>query len=85
MIFSMFIGAQLFSYFLNTTRAPQAIGQYMANLQVPPSVIIIGIMAIYFIYGCVMGSIFCKAKAQQGTGGFDSRHIHQNNNSKGGS
>lgn len=54
MIFSMFIGAQLFSYFLNTTRAPQAIGQYMANLQVPPSVIIIGIMAIYFIYGCVM-------------------------------
>ena len=36
------------------------------------------------IYGCVMGSIFCKAKAQQGTGGFDSRHIHQNNNSKGG-
>ena len=37
MIFSMFIGAQLFSYFLNTTRAPQAIGQYMANLQFPIS------------------------------------------------
>ena len=54
MIFTMFIGATLFSYFLTSTGVPKQIGDYLASLSVPPTVILSCIMLVYFIYGCIM-------------------------------
>ncbi len=54
MMFMVLIGATMFSTFLAVSGAPQAIGEWLGNLPIPPIGIIFGIVVLYFFLGWVM-------------------------------
>ena len=48
------LGAFIYSNFLAVTQIPQEIADFLLGLQVPPIVVIFGIMTMYIILGCFM-------------------------------
>jgi TRAP-type C4-dicarboxylate transport system permease large subunit len=54
MVFLIMIGAFIFGYFLAVTGVPEAMATYFRSLPVPPLMVIVGIMFLYFILGCIM-------------------------------
>ena len=54
MVFLIMIGAFIFGYFLAVTGVPEAMAAYFRSLPVPPLMVIVGIMFLYFILGCIM-------------------------------
>jgi len=54
MVFLIMIGAFIFGYFLAVTGVPEAMAAYFRSLPVPPIMVIVGIMFLYFVLGCVM-------------------------------
>lgn len=57
MTFIIMIGAYLFAYFLAITRIPTTLTEIISNLQVPPTIIMIGILLFYLGLGCIMDAI----------------------------
>ncbi len=54
MIFLILIGAFIFGYFLAVTGVPEAMATYFRSLPVPPILVILGILILYFFLGCIM-------------------------------
>ena len=57
MIITIFIGGMLFSYFLAASTLPFRIGDIIAGLPVPPLMIMVAMIAIWFFLGCLMDSM----------------------------
>jgi C4-dicarboxylate transporter DctM subunit len=57
MIFAIMIGAMLLNYFLGITRLPMELATFISELQVPPLVVLLAILAIYLFLGCIMDSL----------------------------
>jgi tripartite ATP-independent transporter DctM subunit len=57
MIFFVIIGAMVFSKFLVVAGIPDLMLKVIANLQVPPIVVLLIILVIYLILGCFMGVV----------------------------
>ncbi|MGB6102817.1 MAG: TRAP transporter large permease [Pusillimonas sp.] len=57
MIVALLIGAYIFSFYLINSGATQVVLQYVDNLDVPPSVILLLIIVVYLILGCFMSQL----------------------------
>ncbi|AJE49116.1 TRAP transporter large permease [Celeribacter indicus] len=57
MIAMIFLGAQVFVYFLTMTQATQSLVGWLVDSQIPSLAILIAILAIYLILGCFMDLI----------------------------
>jgi len=57
LIFVVLLGAELFSAALALSRLPAELSAVVAGWDVPPIVILMGILLIYFILGCFMESL----------------------------
>ncbi|MEW5424799.1 TRAP transporter large permease [Amorphus sp. 3PC139-8] len=57
MIYVIIIGASIFTYFVTATRLPGALTQTFGDMDVPPLVIIVAILAMYVALGCVFDTI----------------------------
>ncbi len=57
MIYVIIIGASIFTYFITATRLPGALTAMFTDLDVPPIVVIAGILAMYLALGCVFETI----------------------------
>ncbi len=57
LIFVVLLGAELFSAALALSRLPAELSALVAGWDVPPIVILMGILLIYFILGCFMESL----------------------------
>ncbi|KUO63086.1 MAG: C4-dicarboxylate ABC transporter permease [Gracilibacter sp. BRH_c7a] len=57
MVFIIMIGAFIFGYFLAITRIPATLTEVISALPLPPTVIMIGIIALYLVLGCIMDAI----------------------------
>lgn len=57
MIYVIIIGASIFTYFVTATRLPGALTEMFGNLDVPPLVVIAGIVTMYLALGCVFETI----------------------------
>lgn len=57
MVFTVLIGALIFSNFISVTGMSGALKDWITGLNVAPIVVIFGIVAIYVILGCVLESI----------------------------
>jgi tripartite ATP-independent transporter DctM subunit len=57
LIFLVLLGAELFSAGLALSRLPAELSALVAGLDVPPLVILLAILVIYFILGCFMESL----------------------------
>lgn len=55
MVFLIYIGTQIFGYFLAVSRFPMMVAEFAAGLPLHPSVILVIILAVYFFLGCFMG------------------------------
>lgn len=56
-LFTILIGAILFSKFLVTTGAPQAVAEFLTGLPVGPIGVIIILLLMYFVLGCFLDAI----------------------------
>jgi len=54
MVFLIMVGAFIFGYFLAVTGVPESMAAYFRSLPVPPLMVVVGIMILYFILGCIM-------------------------------
>jgi tripartite ATP-independent transporter DctM subunit len=57
MVFIIIVGILIFVRFLAITRVPYDIGTFLADLPVPPVVILIGMLALYLVLGAFMDAI----------------------------
>ncbi|MEM7471104.1 MAG: TRAP transporter large permease [Pseudomonadota bacterium] len=57
MIFFILFGAQVFNSFLAFTQAPQALADWVQMAGVAPMVVLLGMLACYLVFGCVMDSL----------------------------
>lgn len=57
MIFTIIVGAHVFSYFMTLTGTPQALLAYVDALQVAPWVIFAVMILIYLVLGCFMDQL----------------------------
>ena len=57
MVFIIMIGAFIFGYFLAITRIPATLTEVISALPLSPTVIMIGIVALYLVLGCIMDAI----------------------------
>ena len=57
MLFSILIGAMLFANFVTFSGMPSEMQTFVKNLEVPPVVVILFIVAIYVLLGCLMESM----------------------------
>ncbi len=57
LIFIVLLGAELFSAALALSRLPAELSAMVAALPVPPTVILLAILVIYFLLGCFMESL----------------------------
>lgn len=56
-LFAILIGAILFSNFLVTTGAPQAVAEFFTGLPIGPIGTVLVLLALYFVLGCFLDSI----------------------------
>lgn len=54
MIYGILIGALIFNYFIAATTIPYALSEFISNLALPPLVILIIVLALYFFLGCFL-------------------------------
>ena len=57
MIFVILIGTMIFGRFLAATKLPMNLASFVVGLPVPKTVILAIIIAFYFIFGCIMGTL----------------------------
>ncbi|NGM22182.1 TRAP transporter large permease [Roseomonas stagni] len=57
LIFIVLLGAELFSAALALSHLPSQLSAFVAGLPVPPTVILLAILIVYFILGCFMESM----------------------------
>ncbi len=57
MIFLIMIGAYVFGYFLTVSRMPMELANTVAEMNVPPLLIVLLILAIYAVLGCFVDSL----------------------------
>ena len=57
MIMIIYIGAKIFSYFLAASTLPFRLGEMIANLPLPPILIMAAILILWIILGCLMDAI----------------------------
>jgi len=57
MIFTIIIGAEIFSNFVNFAGLPDGLASWIADLDVNAYVVILGIIVIYLVLGCVLESL----------------------------
>lgn len=57
MIYVIIIGASIFTYFITATRLPGTLTAVFTDMDVPPLVVIAGILAMYLVLGCVFETI----------------------------
>jgi TRAP-type C4-dicarboxylate transport system permease large subunit len=57
LVFIVLLGAELFSAALALSRLPAELSAMVAALPVPPTVILLAILMIYFLLGCFMESL----------------------------
>ncbi|MGY0219059.1 TRAP transporter large permease [Endozoicomonadaceae bacterium StTr2] len=57
MLFAVVIGALIFSDFINRAGLPEALLEFVSNLDVPPIVVILAILGIYVVLGMVFESL----------------------------
>jgi tripartite ATP-independent transporter DctM subunit len=54
MIFLILMGAQMFGYFITLTQATQSLILGVRDLGLPPTAVLMLVLALYFILGCIM-------------------------------
>lgn len=54
MILVIIVGATVFSYFLTVTTIPNALGEFVAGLDMPRYVSLVGILAVCLVLGCLV-------------------------------
>lgn len=57
MLFTILIGAQIFSNFINFTTLPTDLSEFVTTFQVNPIMVVIVICLIYVVLGCAMESL----------------------------
>ncbi|MCP5366959.1 MAG: TRAP transporter large permease [Hyphomicrobiales bacterium] len=57
MIFSVLIGALMFSNFINVADMPTALTDFVSGLDLPPLMVMLFIMGVYVVLGCVLESL----------------------------
>ena len=57
MVFLVVIGTAIYGYFLTSTQLPMEFADYVVNLDLSPSVIVLAIVMVCFALGCVMGTL----------------------------
>ena len=57
MIFALIIGADIFTNFVNFAGLPDALSDFVSDLEVSPWLVILAIVAIYILLGCVLESL----------------------------
>lgn len=57
MIFAIVFGADLFNVALALSRMPTDVAQFFAGSDIPPMVILLGMVAFYLVMGCLMDSL----------------------------
>ncbi len=57
MLFTILIGAQIFSSFINFTTLPTDLSEFVTTFQVNPIMVVIVICLIYLVLGCAMESL----------------------------
>ena len=57
MIMTIVAGATVFGHFMAVTGIPSAASDFLGNLPVPPTVVMILILAMYLVAGCFMDSL----------------------------
>ncbi len=57
MIFAIVIGAEIFSNFVNFAGLPDSLAFWIADLDLSPYLVILGIVVIYIVLGCVLESL----------------------------
>jgi TRAP-type C4-dicarboxylate transport system permease large subunit len=56
MIYLLIFGAAIFSFFVSLSGLPNAITSMLSGLNVPPVVVILGLLGAYLVLGCIMDS-----------------------------
>ena len=54
MLIIIFVGAQLFNYFLAITNLPMDIAEWIADMGLNRYLVLVAILAVYLVLGCVM-------------------------------
>src|SRR5690606_36301863 len=57
MLFTIVIGAQIFSNFINFTTLPTDLSEFVTRFQVNPIMVVVVICLIYVVLGCTMESL----------------------------
>jgi C4-dicarboxylate transporter DctM subunit len=57
MVFAVLIGTTIFGRLLSATQLPMELASFVVGLPVPPWVVLAIIIAFYFIFGCIMGTL----------------------------
>ncbi|SNZ20492.1 TRAP transporter large permease [Cohaesibacter gelatinilyticus] len=57
MIFAIIIGAEVFSNFINFAGLPDALAEWVGDMEVNAYVVMLGIVLIYIVLGCVLESL----------------------------
>lgn len=57
MIFAIVAGVLIYVHFLGFTGMPGAVAQFIVGLDAPPMVVLIGVMALYFVLGMFLDGI----------------------------
>jgi C4-dicarboxylate transporter, DctM subunit len=57
MVFMIFLGADMMNAALALTQMPAAVANWVAQLQIPPSMILAAVLLLYILLGCVMDEL----------------------------
>ncbi len=57
MVFLVVIGTAIYGYFLTSTQLPMDLADWVVNLPVSRMVIFTAVIAVYFVLGCLMGTL----------------------------
>jgi C4-dicarboxylate transporter, DctM subunit len=57
MVFAILIGTTIFGRLLSATQLPMELASFVVGLPVPPWVVLATIIAFYFVFGCIMGTL----------------------------
>ncbi|MFH1058711.1 MAG: TRAP transporter large permease, partial [Pseudomonadota bacterium] len=57
MVFLVVIGTAIYGYFLTSTQMPMDLAEWVVNLPLPRAVIFMAVIAVYFVLGCLMGTL----------------------------
>jgi C4-dicarboxylate transporter DctM subunit len=57
MVFAVLIGTTIFGRLLSATQLPMELASFVVGLPVPPWVVLATIIAFYFVFGCIMGTL----------------------------